>query len=153
MLDECLLYFISLKPIRYSLSLCNKYIFHNYHFCSFQWYFFLGNLTFSLAAGVVIALVFYLPFVNLEAAFFYIKNKGAAMMFGRHPYEGVELDISEMNNFNPPPKNVESYNNYGLDMDNRSNYYSTLKTNRDPTEYYNSVGTIVDSKQIEVTEL
>ena len=104
---------------------------------------------FSLGAGVVIALIFYLPFVNLEAAFFYIKTKGAAMMFGRNPYEGIELDFEDTNSVNhiDPMTGVD---NYG--MDHQSEIYNTIRTSTDPTKYYNAVDS-ASSKPVEVTEL
>ena len=103
----------------------------------------------SLGAGCVIGLVFYLPFVNLEAAFFYVKTKGVAMMFGRNPYEGIELDFDDMNivsNINP----MTGVDSYG--MDHQTDVYSTTRTNKEPSEYYNAIDS-TSSQPTEVTDL
>ena len=117
-----------------------------------QWYFFLGNMTFTLMAGVVIALIFYLPFVNMEAAFFYIKTKGVGMMFGRNPYEGLDLDISDIDGPShiAPTISSEGADNYGMDTQTHIHHVAGPSAGYTPT---NTGDESTSTKPVEVTEL
>ncbi len=88
---------------------------------------------FSLAAGIAIALIFFLPFVNLEAAVFYINFKGEAMLFGRHP-EGVDMDFTDIdtmdNRVSEPQKGVD---NVAMD-ENKDNIYYSLRSKSETYE-------------------
>ena len=101
-------------------------------------------------AGVALALIFYLPFVNMEAAFCYIKTKGAAMMFGRNPYEGLDIDISDIDTPSQvgPTTGAEGTDNYGMDPPAYIHYAAGPSS-----EYANTDGESTYAKPIEVTEL
>ena len=103
-------------------------------------------------AGVVIALIFYLPFVNMEAAFFYIKTKGVAMMFGRNPYEGLDLDISDIDGPShiAPTVSSEGEDNYGMDTKTYIHYVAGPSTGFTHT---NTGDESTSTKPVEVTEL
>ena len=71
------------------------------------------------------------------------------MMFGRNPYEGIELDFDDTNivsDINP----MTGVDNYG--MDRQSDVYSTIRTKKEPSEYYNAIDS-TSSQLTEVTEL
>ena len=89
----------------------------------------------------------------MEAAFFYIKTKGVAMMFGRNPYEGLDLDIADIDGPNhiAPTTSSEGVDNYG--MDNTPTYIHYVAG---PSTGFTNTNTGDDStsaKAVEVTEL